>query len=96
LDRIILVVPEDDVDYCRTDIVAPLTLAHDVHVLAGGPQRQASVSNGLAAMGDASDGIVMIHDGVRPFVRLSLLNACLAGVKDNRRVYPRHSGHRIP
>jgi 2-C-methyl-D-erythritol 4-phosphate cytidylyltransferase len=80
IDRIILVVPEDDVDYCRTDIVAPLTLAHDVHVLAGGPQRQASVSNGLAAM-DASDGIVMIHDGVRPFVRLSLLNACLEGVR---------------
>jgi 2-C-methyl-D-erythritol 4-phosphate cytidylyltransferase len=80
LDRIILVVPAADVDYCRSDIVAPLTLDHEVHLVAGGPQRQASVLNGLAAMGDA-EGIVMIHDGVRPFVRPSLMNACLEGVK---------------
>jgi 2-C-methyl-D-erythritol 4-phosphate cytidylyltransferase len=80
LDRIILVVPATDVDYCRSDIVAPLTLDHEVHLVAGGPQRQASVLNGLAAMGDA-EGIVMIHDGVRPFVRPSLMNACLEGVK---------------
>ena len=82
LDRILLVVPAEDLDHCRTDIVAPLELDHDVQVVAGGPQRQVSVLNGLAAMGaSASDGIVMIHDGVRPFVRASLIDACLAGVK---------------
>lgn len=80
VDRIILVVPADDVIYCRNHIVAPLTMNHDVHVVAGGPHRQASVSNGLAAL-DAAAGIVMIHDGVRPFVRPSLMKACIAGVK---------------
>lgn len=80
LDRIVLVAPEADLDFCRTDIVAPLTLVHDIHVVAGGPRRQTSVTNGLAALG-ASDGVVMIHDGVRPFVRPSLMTACLAGVE---------------
>jgi 2-C-methyl-D-erythritol 4-phosphate cytidylyltransferase len=80
LDRIILVVPEDEIDYCRADIIAPLTLDHDVHLVAGGRRRQDSVMNGLTAM-HASEGIVMIHDGVRPFVRPSLMNACIAGVE---------------
>ncbi|MBC2710849.1 MAG: 2-C-methyl-D-erythritol 4-phosphate cytidylyltransferase [Desulfosarcina sp.] len=79
LERIILVVPEDDLEYCRADIVAPLTMDHDVKVVAGGRRRQESVSNGLTAVG-VSDGIVMIHDGVRPFVRPSLLSACVVGV----------------
>ena len=79
LERIVLVVPEKDLGRCRVDIVAPLCLAHDVQLVAGGRRRQESVFNGLTAVG-AADGIVMIHDGVRPFVRPALMNACLAGV----------------
>lgn len=79
LDRMVLVVPENDLDRCRADIVAPLSLDHDLQLVAGGPSRQASVLNGLAACG-AAEGAVMIHDGVRPFVRASLIRACLAGV----------------
>ena len=81
LERIILVVPENDLERCRVDVLAPLSLTHDVQLVAGGSRRQDSVLNGLSAM-DAAEGTVMIHDGVRPFVRLSLMNACLAGVKD--------------
>lgn len=80
LDRIILVIPEDDLAWCRSDIVAPLSLNHDVHLVVGGRRRQESVQKGLAAVGD-SDGIVMIHDGVRPFVRPALIDTCLGGVK---------------
>ena len=36
-------------------------------VLEGGKERQNSVANGLAAVGEETD-IVLIHDGVRPFV----------------------------
>ncbi len=81
LDRIVLVVPEDDLKRCRADVLAPLSLAHDVQLVAGGRRRQDSVFKGLRAVG-VPDGTVMIHDGVRPFVRVSLMNACLAGVKD--------------
>ena len=87
LDRIVLVVPENDLEWCRAEMVGLFPLDHDVQLVAGGRRRQDSVFNGLIAAG-VSDGTVMIHDGVRPFVRVSLMNACLAGVK--------HSGGCIP
>ena len=80
LDRMVLVVPENDVEWCRTDILAPLSLCHDVQLVAGGRRRQDSVFNGLSAVGRGY-GTVMIHDGVRPFVSLALMNACIDGVK---------------
>lgn len=50
---------------------APTTL--DVKVVAGGATRRASVQNGLAAL-DASARIVLVHDAVRPFVSLRMLD----------------------
>jgi len=80
IDRIVLVLPEADIEPFREEILLPLELDHDVLLAAGGPDRQASVRNGLEEVGP-SDGTVMIHDGVRPFVRASLIRACLAGSK---------------
>ncbi len=79
IDRMLLVVPEDDQERCRTTILAPLKLKHDVQLVAGGPHRQDSVRNGLSAV-DATVATVMIHDGVRPFVRPELIAACIDGV----------------
>ena len=60
-----------------------------VAVVAGGKERQDSVWNGLQAVSDDTD-IVLIHDGVRPFVTEDILNhsietavemgGCVAGV----------------
>ncbi len=80
LDRIVLVLPEDDLERCRTEILDPLSLAHEVSLVAGGRRRQESVLKGIAALG-RGDVTIMIHDGVRPFVRRSLIAACLEGVK---------------
>lgn len=80
LDWIVLVVPEKDLAWCRSDIVGQLNLDHDIQLVAGGQRRQESVASGLSAIG-VSDGVVLIHDGVRPFVRRSLIDACLVGVK---------------
>lgn len=79
LERIVLVVPKADVMDCRDRIVAPLKLAHELELVAGGRRRQDSVRNGLNALGGGA-GIVMIHDGVRPFVRAALLDRLVAGV----------------
>jgi len=80
LDRIVLVLPEVDLERFRKEILLPLKLAHDVRLVAGGTERQTSVRHGLDKSGP-SDGTVMIHDGVRPFVHPSLIRACLAGSK---------------
>ena len=80
LDSMTLVVPEEDLETCRTTILDPLSLDHDIQLVAGGRRRQESVLNGLNSL-VWGDGIVMIHDGVRPFVRPSLIERCLAGVQ---------------
>ena len=43
-----------------------------VTVVAGGAKRQDSVANGLAAVADDVE-IVLIHDGVRPFIKRDVI-----------------------
>ena len=50
-------------------------------LIAGGVERQDSVYNGLKAV-DSDGGIVLIHDGVRPFVRQEHLVACINGAAE--------------
>ena len=64
---ILLVVPPEDVRRVRSRFVAPYGFSKVSRVLGGGGERQDSVRNGLDALGDDCD-IVLIHDGVRPFV----------------------------
>jgi len=66
--EIILSVPEDDRDYCWGDIVKPFGIGKVTQIVAGGQRRQDSVRNGLLAISDPPD-LVLVHDGVRPFIR---------------------------
>lgn len=65
IDKIILVLPEDEVEYCRDNVLEKYGLKVDA-VAIGGSQRQDSVYNGLKEA-EGYD-IVLIHDGARPFV----------------------------
>ncbi|HKJ97620.1 MAG TPA: 2-C-methyl-D-erythritol 4-phosphate cytidylyltransferase [Desulfotignum sp.] len=82
LDDIILVVPEEDQTYCRKKIVQPYAFSQKIHVVAGEKTRQQSVLNGLnkaEQITDAPDStLVLIHDGVRPFVSPDLINRLMA------------------
>jgi 2-C-methyl-D-erythritol 4-phosphate cytidylyltransferase len=62
-----LVVPPQDVAFCRTELVERYHLAKIGGVIAGGEERQDSVRNGLESCGAADQDVVLIHDGVRPF-----------------------------
>jgi 2-C-methyl-D-erythritol 4-phosphate cytidylyltransferase len=44
------------------------------HVVAGGDRRQDSVLNGLKTIENQKNGIVIIHDGVRPVVSQNIIN----------------------
>lgn len=78
IDDIIVVVPKEDRAYCRTNGIVPYALKKRIHLVAGGKTRQASVVNGLSKAeklcGAASGSLVLIHDGVRPFVSQDLIN----------------------
>jgi len=82
IDRIILAVPEDDVDFCRSEILAAAGMNKEIRLVSGGAKRQDSVYNSLKTI-DANDGIVLIHDGVRPFVKMEHLVACIEGAKQH-------------
>ncbi len=76
IEKIILVVPAGDIGFCMEKIINPSGIRKRITSVAGGPERQDSVYNGLLAVGEKK-GIVVIHDGVRPFVSPSSIGECI-------------------
>jgi 2-C-methyl-D-erythritol 4-phosphate cytidylyltransferase len=62
-----LIVPEEDVTFCRSELVERYHLDKIGAVIVGGAERQDSVRNGLEACGAANQDVILVHDGVRPF-----------------------------
>ena len=82
IDQIILVVPEEDQEFCRQNIINSLESSVPVHLVTGGKSsRQESVYNGLIKARFIAKApektMVLIHDGVRPFVSDELIASCL-------------------
>jgi 2-C-methyl-D-erythritol 4-phosphate cytidylyltransferase len=78
IDRLHVIVPEDERDFCREQVVARCGLAERCTIVAGGAERQDSVRNGLAACAAAEDDVILIHDGVRPFFPAAQIAPLLA------------------
>jgi 2-C-methyl-D-erythritol 4-phosphate cytidylyltransferase len=76
IDAIFLAVPETDFDYCRSHVIDRIETDKAIHLVAGGGCRQVSVANALNAV-PANEGIVLIHDGVRPFVSADHIAECI-------------------
>jgi len=81
IDHIYLVIPQDDFDFCREHILTSDKLSRRIGLVCGGARRQDSVYNGLKEVGPEC-GIVVIHDGVRPFVQNDQLEACIRGARE--------------
>lgn len=75
VDHLIVVCPSDAVAALRTQLPAQ-GLQTALHVVAGGETRQASVAYGLAAVPEEVD-VVLVHDGVRPFVAPAQVQAVI-------------------
>ena len=83
IHEIILVVPKEDKFYCQKNIMDPFEFSKNIHMVQGGKKRQDSVYNGLnracRMVESDSQAIVMIHDGVRPFVDNTIIKECIHG-----------------
>jgi 2-C-methyl-D-erythritol 4-phosphate cytidylyltransferase len=77
VDEIFLVVPEGDIPEVRNAIVGRYNLFKVSLIVAGGAERQDSVGNALAHLRE-EHGIVLVHDGVRPFVSEELIRRVAA------------------
>lgn len=76
VDAVIAVVPEEDLRRCREQVIVSLNTADRVKLAAGGPDRQQSVYLGLKACPEDT-GIVVVHDGVRPFITPGMIRDCI-------------------
>jgi 2-C-methyl-D-erythritol 4-phosphate cytidylyltransferase len=75
IDSIYLVVPDEEIPYCREHVIEAFGFKKVVAIVPGGKERQNSVLNGLNAIRQSAcnDDVVLIHDGVRPFLNDSML-----------------------
>lgn len=65
IDKVILVIPEDELEFCKKEVLDKYNLKVDL-IAFGGRERQDSVYSGLKKA--YGSDIVLIHDGARPFV----------------------------
>lgn len=81
VDRLLLVVPAGDEPWVRRSLIPRAGLAKPLLVVAGGATRQESVFAGLCAIG-GEDGLVAIHDAVRPLVPPRLIEECIVAAQE--------------
>lgn len=81
----ILVLPADQFDYWK-ELCTRHTFNIPHQLTAGGSLRFNSVKNGLNVIKD--DGVVFIHDGVRPLVSGQTLQNCLDGTLEKGNALP--------
>lgn len=79
IDEIILVTGQEEIDYCRREIVEKYGFTKVKNIVAGGKERYHSVFCGLQALTDCD--YVFIHDGARPFVTREILSRAYETVK---------------
>ena len=80
IDEIALVVSEEDIDYCKKEIVEKYKFTKVKHITAGGKERYHSVAAGIESLG-ACD-YVFIHDGARPMLTEEILTRAYESVKE--------------
>ena len=100
--QIILVLPKAQQDYWRQlcgqyDFPLPLPsplpqqggAGGGSYLLAdGGETRFHSVQNGLALIPDDAEGVVGVHDGVRPFPSIEVIRNCYETAREQKAVIP--------
>ena len=81
VDDIIVVVSQDDIDFCKNNIVEKYNISKVVSVVAGGTERYWSVKEGL----DHASGTdyVLIHDGARPCINQDIIIRSMEEVIDS-------------
>jgi len=80
-----LVSPADEISFCREQVVEACGFKKVIEIVPGGRERQHSVVNGLRALQRyaSDDDVVVIHDGVRPFISPELLQESIAVARCN-------------
>jgi 2-C-methyl-D-erythritol 4-phosphate cytidylyltransferase len=76
VSEIVIALRPDDLDWVR-DLLEPESRVKPVRLVEGGESRQESVEHALAAVDPAVD-LVAVHDAVRPFVDIPVIEKVVA------------------
>ncbi|MBQ9672662.1 MAG: 2-C-methyl-D-erythritol 4-phosphate cytidylyltransferase [Prevotella sp.] len=85
--QIILVLPKAQQEYWR-GLCAAHQFNIDYLLADGGKTRFHSVQSGLALVPDDAEGVVGVHDGVRPFVSVEVIRRCYEEARTAKAVIP--------
>lgn len=85
--HIILVLPAEQHDYWQ-QLCKEYAFSVEHQVANGGKTRFHSVQNGLNMIPDDAQGVVGIHDGVRPFVSTEVIGRCYETARTVKAVIP--------
>jgi 2-C-methyl-D-erythritol 4-phosphate cytidylyltransferase len=76
VDEIIPILSEDDMEHCLRDVIEAFHITKVRILVVGGKERQDSVYNGIRKL-EKDASVVIVHDGVRPFVTAAMIKECV-------------------
>ena len=85
--QIILVLPKAQQDYWR-ELCQQYDFKVEYQMTDGGETRFHSVQHGLALIPDDAEGVVGVHDGVRPFPSVEVIRNCYETAREKKGVIP--------
>ena len=85
--QIVLVLPEAQQDYWK-QLCKQYDFKVEYQLANGGQTRFHSVQNGLALVPDDAEGVVGVHDGVRPFPSIDVILNCYDTARTKKAVIP--------
>ena len=85
--QIILVLPEAQQAYWQ-GLCQEYHFDVEYQLANGGPTRFHSVQSGLALVPDDAEGVVGVHDGVRPFPCIEVIRNCYETAREKKAVIP--------
>ena len=85
--QIILVLPKAQQEYWK-DLCQQYHFNVEYLLADGGETRFHSVQHGLALIPDDAEGVVGVHDGVRPFPSLEVIRRCYETAREKKAVIP--------
>lgn len=85
--EIILVLPEEQQTHWK-ELCEKYGFTTPHTVVSGGSTRFESSRNGISVIPDDADGVVGIHDGVRPLVSAAVIDRCYESARENYAAIP--------
>ncbi len=80
IDEIIPILSQEDIEGCLRDVIEEFRISKVRILVVGGKERQDSVLHGLLKIGKDT-AVVLVHDGVRPFVTSEMISEAVGLAK---------------